>query len=399
MGIIKRGDKYWIDYYTRGEGGALLRKREKVGTNYKLAKEILAKRENEAIERRVFPEREKSPVLFQDAAKEFLGWAKTNVSESGFIRYRVSIDNLRIAFEQLNLDQITPALVEKFKTERLRAVAPATVNRDLTVLKRLYNLILKGRILPGARISEFLPVRIAMLREHNQRLRYLSEREFHELLLACERIRIRRRACLRTRSLDLRPIITLAVHTGLRRSEIFGLKWSDVDLAGRVITVHHGKWGSARHVPINSVLAATLEDIPRRLDSPYIFPHADKGPHSGDRFVELKRAWKRLLEEAGISNLRFHDLRHTTASWLVMRGVPLKIVQEILGHKTYLTTLRYAHLAPELRTEAVERLCEENTSHKMDTKPVRTGGMAVRPSVNDGTPRSFDESGGIRTHD
>jgi len=105
-----------------------------------------------------------------------------------------------------------------------------------------------------------------------------------------------------------------------------------------------------------------------------------------------------VLEEAGIENFRFHDLRHTCASWLVQKEVPLKTVQEILGHKSFMTTLRYAHLAPELRSEAVERIAGIGNGHILVTNEVKDGttGMPLRKSLRgrkNGAPR------GTRTHD
>ncbi len=399
MGITKHNGTYSIDFYVRDAAGALRRKREKVGSNYKLARELLAKRQTEVHEKRFFPERHETRVLFSDAAKAFLEWAQVNISVRGHERYRCSMESLTAAFGTRFLDQVTPAEVERYKADRIQAVEPGTINRDLMVLKRLYNLILKGRLLPEAKIVESLPTRIALMREDNKRLRYVSEKEFAELLLACERLKQKRRSCLSARVLDLKSIIILAVHTGMRRNEILGLKWSDVDIAGRVITIHQGKSGSARHVPINSYLARTLEQIPRHIESPFVFYHREKGESAGHRFVELKRAWQALLKEASIDNLRFHDLRHTCASWLVMKGVPLQTVQGILGHKTFVTTLRYAHMAPELRKDAVERLCEENTGRFLDTSRGVGEGVTLPLAVNGGAPRSFGEGGGTRTHD
>ncbi|MBI4565643.1 MAG: site-specific integrase [Planctomycetes bacterium] len=302
--------------------------------------------------------------------------------------------NLEAAFGDLRLHEITPALVEKFKAARAKEVKPATVNRDLMSLKRLYNLILKGKILPEAHIIATLPIRIGFLRENNARLRYLTDKEYAELLVACDRIDLKRRASSTVRAVPLKEIVITAVHTGMRLGEILNLKWSDVDLQGRVITIHEAKWGSSRHVPINSVLGETLGKIPRRLGSPYVFYHEGQGKRAGDKYEWIKRSWTVVLKEAGITNLRFHDLRHTTASWLVMRGVPLKTVQEILGHKSFQTTLRYAHLAPEFRTEAVERLCTFGTGHIWDTWPPGGGRLPLRPAANDGTPRPKSEGGG-----
>lgn len=367
MGIIRHNGTYSIDYYVRDSNGAVRRKREKVGTNYKLAKELLTKRQAEVNEKKLFPERQETKVLFSDAAKAFLEWARVNISARGHERYKCSMESLSAAFGTRTLDQLTPADVERYKADRVKTVEPGTVNRDLMVLKRLYNLILKGRLLPDTKIVESLPTRIALMRENNKRLRYLSGKEYAEILMACERLKQKRRTCLRTRVLDMKSIIVTAVHTGMRRNEVLGLKWSDVDLGGRVITIHEGKWGSSRHVPINSVLAKTLEGVPRHIESPFVFYHREQGDSAGHRFMELKRAWRRVLKEASIDNLRFHDLRHTCASWLVMKGVPLQTVQQILGHKSFVTTLRYAHMAPELRSEAAERLCEVADGHFLDT--------------------------------
>jgi len=383
MGITKQNGTYSIDYYVRDASGALRRRRENVGTSHKLAKELLTKRQAEVNEKRFFPERHETRVLFSDAAKAFLEWARVNISAHGHTRYKCSMESLNAAFGSRFLDQVTPADIERYKADRVKTVEPSTINRDLMVLKRLYNLILKGRLLPDTRIVESLPTRIALMRENNKRLRYLSGKEYAEILMACERLKQKRRACLRTRVLDIKSIIVTAVHTGMRRNEILGLKWSDVDLGGRVITIHEGKWGSSRHVPINSVLAQTLEGVPRHIESPYVFYHRENGEGAGHRFTELKRAWQRVLKEASIENLRFHDLRHTCASWLVMKGVPLQTVQQILGHKSFVTTLRYAHMAPELRNEAVERLCEVADGRFLDTSthPLRVPRMdAMQPA-------------------
>jgi integrase len=398
MGIIKHNGTYSIDYYVRDAGGALKRKREKVGSNHKLAKELLTKRQAEVNEQKFFPERHEVRVRFADAAKSFLEWARVNISVRGHERYKCSMASLTAVFGERFLDQITPVDVERYKADRIQHVEPGTINRDLMVLKRLYNLILKGRLLPDTKIVESLPTRIALMRENNKRLRYLSGKEYGQILLACERLNQKRRRCLGTRVLDMKSIIITAVHTGMRRNEILGLKWCDVDLSGRVITIHEGKGGSSRHVPINSLLARALERIPRHIESPYLFYHREKGESAGHRFTELKRAWQALLKEASIDNLRFHDLRHTCASWLVMKGVPLQTVQQILGHKSFVTTLRYAHMAPELRNEAAERLCEVADGHFLDTSTRGGEGGHLRPAANDGVSKGFGESGGIRTH-
>ena len=112
MGIFRKGDNYWIDYYVRDASGAFRRKREKAGTNYKLAKDALAKRQGEIAQRTFVPERHRKRVRFEDAAKDFLKWAEVNISERGHERYRCSVDNLVVAFGRLYLDELTPSAVE-----------------------------------------------------------------------------------------------------------------------------------------------------------------------------------------------------------------------------------------------------------------------------------------------
>jgi integrase len=195
-----------------------------VGTNFKLARELLVKRQGEIAERAFFPERHRTRVRLEDAAKAFLKWAQVNVSTRGFERYRCSTDNLVRAFGRLHLDEVGPATVEAFKAERMKTVKPATINRDLTVLKRIYNLILKGQLLPEAAVPESLPRRIRLLRENNLRVRYLSPREYAELLLACDRLNARRSPTTRAQAIDLKTLVVVAVHTGMRESEILTLK-------------------------------------------------------------------------------------------------------------------------------------------------------------------------------
>ncbi len=397
MGILNRNGVYWIDYYVRDEAGRVKRRREAVGTNRRLAADLLKKRHADAAERRYFPERNRPEVLFSDARKEFDAWAKVNVSESGAIRYACSMDALELAFGHVKLHEITPLAVETFKSARLKDVKPATVNRDLMTLKRLINLILQGQLLPDAKVDPLLPPRIRLLRENNKRLRYLTAKEYAELLMACDRQRFKSRRT-GARGIYFRPIVVTACHTGMRLQEILKLKREDVDLPGRIITVHEAKAGSARHIPVNQLLATELQAHLDSHGSPWAFPHDDLGKRKGKPYNWIAPGWRSVIEEAKIENLRFHDLRHTCASWLVQRGVPLKTVQEILGHKSFQTTLRYAHLAPELRADAVEKLCDVgNHGHihgQVGNAPPR---RPLRPAANDGTTTGSGAGGGIRT--
>jgi integrase len=156
----------------------------------------------------------------------------------------------------------------------------------------------------------------------------------------------------------LKPMVLLAVNTGMRRGELFNLQWTDVDLKNRVVTVEGltAKSGKTRHLPLNeeafSVLIAWRNEAKSKI---LVFP-SPRSDETEERFNNIKRSWGGLVLDANIINFRFHDLRHHFASQLVMAGVDLNTVRELLGHGDIATTLRYAHLAPEHKAAAVAML-------------------------------------------
>ncbi len=356
MGILNRKGIYWIDYYCRDERGNLRRRRESIGTNYKLAKEVLAKRQNEIAESAFFPERHAVRMKFGEASKAFLAWAQVNVGPESFKRYRSSMRKLNESFGNLFLDQMTPALIEKFKAERLVTRTNATVNRDLQVLKELFNHILKGVLLPDVKIPENLPAWIRKLKENNFRTRFASEEEYDALLLGWSQLQLKWNAGIRRRAVPMRELIIAAVHTGMREREIFKVKWPDIDLKNRIIHVREGKGNLYRAVNMNTIVFELIKNLPRRIDTQYLFAHRENGPMCGKPFDWIKMAWNALMEQTGIEDLHFHDLRRTCGSWLAIRGVDLRVIQQVLGHKSILTTLRYTHLAPDQVKRAVEKL-------------------------------------------
>ena len=115
------------------------------------------------------------------------------------------------------------------------------------------------------------------------------------------------------------PVGKSALHTGLRKTEQLSLTWADVDFKAKIITVRQSKSGEPRLIPINSILEETLRKIPQRIDNPFIFA----GTKPGERQNDLPKGWERFLSNAGILDFHWHDLRHTFASRLVMKGVDL----------------------------------------------------------------------------
>ncbi|MGU2126306.1 tyrosine-type recombinase/integrase [Pseudomonas aeruginosa] len=153
----------------------------------------------------------------------------------------------------------------------------------------------------------------------------------------------------------LKPLVLLSLNTGMRRGEVFNLTWEDIDLKNKLITVEGdtSKSGQTRHIPMNKETVTTIEGWRKQhpRNSGYVFPGKD-----GKRMDNVKKSWDGLLKLARIESFRWHDLRHTFASKLVMTGVPLNTVRDLLGHSDLAMTLRYAHLAPDSKAAAVELL-------------------------------------------
>ena len=148
------------------------------------------------------------------------------------------------------------------------------------------------------------------------------------------------------------PEFEIALHTGMRPSEQYGLIWSRVDLVRKLITIPKSKNGNTRHIPLNSVAQAAFEELfARSSGQGRVFVNMQGEPLKG-----YKHWFDPAVRKAGVSFFTWYCLRHTFASRLVMAGVDLRTVAELMGHKTIQMTMRYAHLAPAHKLAAVEKL-------------------------------------------
>ncbi len=176
-------------------------------------------------------------------------------------------------------------------------------------------------------------------RHNNARLRFLMEDEIIRLLDACAD--------------HFRPIVETALFTGMRRGELFGLTW-DMIVAGKIrLPGWLTKNGEPRNIPVSDRLddVLTAQRRKNQMKSQHVFCN-----ENGGRVLDIRAAFQGACRRAGIENFNFHDLRHTFASHLVMRGRALKEVQELLGHKDIQMTMRYSHLAPEYLEAGVNSL-------------------------------------------
>lgn len=232
--------------------------------------------------------------------------------------------------------RVTPHALELYRSARVKEVSRARVNREMAILKSMYSkAVVWGRVLEN-------PVkRIKAFPEENRRERFLSQQEKDALLKAA--------------SDWMNPVLVMALNTGMRQGEILGLKWAEVNLDQSVILVKRSKSGKPRHVPINSKLFDLLKRLPKR--GPSVF--TDESGNMLYRHGAIRSSFDRLVNKLGLTDFRFHDLRHTFASELAMKGADIKTIADILGHSSTRMTERYMHLSPNHKRVAVELLVKK----------------------------------------
>jgi integrase len=235
------------------------------------------------------------------------------------------------------LSDITAWEIEKWRNERLSSgVKPATVNHQISVIQGCLSRAVEWGVIDShdLRKVKTLPV-------DNSKVRYLSKDEearLRESLKTCK-----------TAFLDV--IVIIAMNTGMRKGELLSLEWQRVNFDTKIVTVdfQNAKSGKTRHLPLNTQALNALKTWQQKTDDiGYVFKDKNQQPLKDFPFL-----WRDLLNEASITNFRFHDLRHHFASMLVMASVDLNTVRELLGHSDLKMTLRYAHLAPEHKAAAV----------------------------------------------
>lgn len=230
----------------------------------------------------------------------------------------------------------------------------ASVNRCMACLRHMLGKAVEWEMIKQ---NPFEMGQGLMLKENNERLRYLSKDEIDRLLAECSRqvIELPRKnsksiSVKRADADYLRYIVECAINTGMRKEEILSLKWDQIK--DGLIYLDKTKGKKKRQVPINGTLAELFRITRKKqgLTSEYVFIY------QGKRIMDVKTAYNAALKRAGILDANFHTLRHTFASHFVMRGGSLKALQEMLGHSNIKTTMRYAHLSQEHKKEAVKLL-------------------------------------------
>jgi integrase len=220
----------------------------------------------------------------------------------------------------------------------------ATVNRYLAALSHLFTIAIRDW-----RLLDKNPVRdISKKKESRGRTRFLTDEERAELL----------KACAASAWKPLETVVLLALSTGARRGEIINLKWTDVDLKAQRALVRDSKNGDPRQLPLvgRSLELLRTMKLQNSARSEYVFPQPSGFPAPYENF---DTHWYAALDSAGIGDLRFHDLRHTTASYLAQQGASLLEIADTLGHRTMAMVKRYSHLAQSHKVTAIEKMAKE----------------------------------------
>lgn len=321
MSLVKKG-RYWhYDFWHKGQ--------RYVGSTRQVSKTVARQVEDQKVKE--VREGLIEDIPFDQLVKRYLALHAAGKKARKFYEWTTKV--LEAHFGKTMLSRIGVREVEEFAAKRRAKVKPSTANRSLAVLKSMFNKAMDWNY------ASSNPVRkVKLAKEHNKREHFLSEEEGARLLEATPE--------------KVRPIVLAALHTGARRGELLGLGWEDVDFRSKVVHFRDTKNGTDRAVPLDATLEGVLRALPRPLAGGPVFA-GDSGRLTPN---ELRNGFERAVRESKLVGLRFHDLRHSYASFLVRAGVPLNTVRELLGHRSLEMTLRYSHLSPDHKREAVRVL-------------------------------------------
>jgi integrase len=327
MGIYRRERIWWITYHDQN------RRRVQESSHSTIrrdAERLHALRKSEVL-RGVY--RELVRISLESFAERYMEYAKIN--KRSWLRDQQLLKPLKEFFHaDRQLANITPPDIEGYKLHRRKQVSGATVNRELALLKHMFNLAIDWDLYVGSN-----PLRkVKFFQEVNLGFRVLHPEEEARLL--------------RNASPAIQDIVLYALNTGSRIGEILALPWQNVDLDNGLINVFSPKTQKVRVVPINSTVQRILDFWALGRKNDFVFYNQK----TGEPFVDLDRGLQLACERAEIKGVTWHTLRHTFASRLLERGADIMTVKELLGHSTVTVTMRYTHSNLTSKVAAVRKL-------------------------------------------
>ena len=365
-------------------------KREKIGSTaaYTLAKaRIEAKRIlGKAADGHDFKaERQRKKVLKATTLENYIDGPYSEYALANIATSREMIARVKKNFAfvlQKPMTDITELDLAKWRKKRGN-VSLETQRRELAYLKSMLNHAVKAKAIPGHQLTHYRVKGTLQEGEGVAKIRFLTDAEElrlrsaldgREATLRQERSSGNKWRAERGHALKpeigpheyadhIKPIVLLALNTGLRRGDLFGLQWDHVDLGRRQVCKVIEKTSHARRkagkrpeqavLPLSTEAYSILTQCKKQSDpkAEYVFVSA----RSGGRITDVKKAFEGVMAAAEIENFRFHDLRHSFASRLVMAGVDINTVRELMTHSDIKMTLVYAHLSPDHKAAALDR--------------------------------------------
>jgi integrase len=348
--LYLRSRTWWLDFTHQGVRHAI-----RLGTNISrtVAKELASVKRGAILKGEVGIGRKKKDLSFDEARKKFEAWATASKKPGTAQAYKECLRRLAESFSGTRLSQISSFSIEAHKQRRIQAGARVRANRELAVLKSVFNRCREWKLYEGDN-----PVTsVKLLKEPRQRLRFLEPEEEDRLLAECAE--------------PLRTMVLVGTNCGLRlKSEALTLRWADVDVMRRTLTVAaaYAKSGTSRTVSLNSTVLAALDRLTKR--SEFVFAKPNGKPY------HAIRGFRAACERAGLTDVTVHTTRHTFATRLVENGVDLRTVQELGGWATLSLIQRYAHVSAGRKADAVEGLVRNSTTG-ITTSEIRRIGQSA----------------------
>lgn len=348
-GIFQRKDRPGAFYGSWVDATGRRRKRKLEAHTLQQARTLLNAEKARAERQRTLGYAPPGKDTFAQMMPKYLNHQKARLTARAYERTRGVVEgHLQSAFGAAKLADIRRTDIQKYVTERSAEVSAGTVTKELNVMKHLLGLAVEWELIP------LNPARgVKAPKVPAGRVRYLHPGELRALLEACPDW--------------LRPIVALLVATGMRRGEVLGLRWVDVDRNGGRILLPQTKNGDGRVVYLNRLACQVLDSLRGGAPMDHVFPASDDvTPES------VSLAFLRACRKVGIADFRLHDLRHTAASWLRMQGADIHTVALLLGHKDLRMAARYQHLSPAHLADAAKRL--DDVFPSLPQSPVRVNG-------------------------